>query len=74
MYEGGLQTSVYDCVLAFYVSLDLFFSPSSRQLLMQLIYGTPAECVCVCVHLCGSYCVVTLRLTVERLMKECGSL
>ena len=47
MYEGGLQTSVYDCVLAFYVSLVLFSSPSSRQLLMHLIYGTPAECVCV---------------------------
>lgn len=39
-----------------------FFSPSSRQLLMHLIYGTPAECVfvgvCLCVRvlvwLCGN--------------------
>lgn len=57
MCEGKLQTSVYERVLAFYVSLALlfmclFFSPSSRQLLMHLIYGTPAECVFVGVYLC----------------------
>lgn len=68
MFKGDLLTSVYECVLAFYASsvlsflMSFFFFPTScRQLLIHIIYGTPATCVC----LCGSHCVVTLRLTLD---------
>lgn len=53
MFKGDLLTSVYECVLAFYASsvlsfLIFFFFPTScRQLLIHIIYGTPATGVCV---------------------------
>lgn len=54
------------------ICLDLFFyvffsPPSSRRLLMYLIYDTPAVCVCVC----ASNCVV--RFPTLLLMKKCCS-
>lgn len=65
MCEGQLYDLLLICVFMFECVPHImclqhfFFSPCSRQFLMHLIYGTPAVCKCVCVHVCGSNCVVT---------------